>query len=112
MIKWLTFGAAALLVWSGEASAQVKGQEAARFEGVTRPRSPELHAVHNLRIPQTGSVTSPHIDVGMLVSEDVAPNAVVGLGLMNMAGRKKSSATVGMNSGSRRKPAVTFVLHF
>jgi len=111
MTKWLAFGAAALLVWSGEASAQVKGQEAARFEGVTRP-APELHAVHNLRIPQTGSVTSPHIDVGMLVSEDVAPNAVVGLGLMNMAGRKKSSATVGMNSGSRRKPAVTFVLHF
>jgi len=112
MTRWLAFGAAALLVWSGEARAQVKGLQAERIAGIARQRAPELHAFHNLRIASAASPAPSHIDVGMLVRQDVAPNAVVGLGLVNLAGRKKSNATVGMTTGSRRKPAVTFVLHF
>lgn len=112
MTRWLAIGAAASLVWSGEASAQIRAFEASRIAGIARQRTPELHAVHNVRIAEIPSSAPPHLDVGMLVSQDVAPNAVLGLGLMNIAGRKKSNATVGMTRGSRHKPAVTFVLHF
>jgi hypothetical protein len=111
MTRWLALGAAVSSAWAGEAAAQTKAFEAARIAGIV-PRPPELHPAPNLRISGTGSVAPSHIDVGMLVSRDVAPNAVLGLGLMNLAGRKKSGATAGMSGGSRRKPAVTFVLHF
>lgn len=111
MTRWLAIGAAASLIWSGEAEAQIKG-EASRIAGIARQRAPELHAAHNVRIGEIATAAPPHIDVGMLVSQDVAPNAAIGLGLINIAGRKKSNATVGLTSRSRRKPAVTFVLHF
>jgi|SRR5690348_9751754 len=112
MTRWLAVGAAASLVWTGEAGAQMKAFEAASIVGIARQRAPEPHAIHSLRIAEIASAAPPHIDVGMLVSRDVAPNAMVGLGLMNLAGRKKSNATVGMTTSSRRRPAVTFVLHF
>ena len=112
MTRWLAVGVAASLVWTGEAGAQMKAFEAARIVGIARQRAPDFHAAHNVRIAQIPTPAPPHIDVGMLVSRDVAPNAMVGLGLMNLAGRKKSNATVGMTTSSRRRPAVTFVLHF
>jgi hypothetical protein len=113
MTKWLAIGAAASLVWTGEAAAQMKGLEAARIAAIGRQRTPEVHATHNLRIAEQTSAAPAHIDVGMLVSRDVAPNAVLGLGLVNISGRRKSTATFGISSRpGRRKPAVTFVLHF
>jgi len=112
MTRWLAIGAVASLVWTSEAGAQIKAFEASRIAGIARQRAPELHAPHNVRITEIASAAPPHIDVGMLISHALAPNAAVGLGLMNIAGRKKSNTTVGMTSGSRRKPAVTFVLHF
>jgi hypothetical protein len=50
----------------------------------------------------------------MLVSREVAPNAMLGLGLANLYGRKKSGSDVRITGGPgrSRKPAVKFVLRF
>lgn len=114
MAKWLAIGAVASLIWTGEASAQMRGLEAAQLAGIARLPTPEFHATHNLRLSEPIPIASDHpIVAGMLVSRDVAPNAMLGLGLVNMSARKKSGVSVGISSRSgHRKPAVTFVLKF
>lgn len=113
MLKWLAIGAAALVLWAGEASAQMKGLDAARAAGIERARPPELRATHNVRIAELPPLPTGHaMKNGMLVSRDVAPNAMLGLGLVRL-GNRKSAGSIGISGGSgRRKPAVTFVLHF
>jgi hypothetical protein len=51
---------------------------------------------------------------GMLVQHDVAPNAVVGIGMSNLYDRRKSGFDTGDGARPKRsrKPAVTFVLKF
>ena len=108
MLKWLAVGAAASLVWTGSASAQMKGLRALEIVPPAHTRALDL------RVGPAAPAARPHQSAGeMLVSREVAPNAVLGLGLASL-GRKKSGARVGINAGSgrSRKPAVTFVLHF
>jgi hypothetical protein len=107
MLKWLAVGAAASLVWTGSASAQMKGLQ---ISDIVRPA--HTRAL-DLRVSPVPPV-APHQSAGeMLVSREVGPNATLGLGLANL-GRRKSGARVGISAGSgrSRKPAVTFVLHF
>ena len=108
MLKWLAVGAAASLVWTGSASAQMKGLQ---ISDIVRPA--HTRAL-DLRVGPAAPAAQPHQSAGeMLVSREVGPNATLGLGLANL-GRRKSGARVGISAGSgrSRKPAVTFVLHF
>src|SRR4051812_37252463 len=108
MLKWLAVGAAASLVWTGSASAQMKGLQISEMVRPAHTRALDL------RVGPAAPAARPHHSAGeMLDSREVAPNAMLGFGLASL-GRKKSGARVGISPGSgrSRKPAVTFVLHF
>jgi hypothetical protein len=108
MLKWLAVGAAVSLVWTGSAGAQMKGLPAFEI-------APPAHTrAFDLRVGSAAPAATPRRSAGeMLVSREVAPNAMLGLGLASL-GRRKSGARVGISGGPgrSRKPAVTFVLHF
>ena len=110
MTKWFVIGAAVLIVWSSAAGAQqLKGLATHDLAAVARTRALDL------RISQQGPAAAPQpFAGGMLVSREVAPNAMLGLGLANLYGRKKSGSDVRITGGPgrSRKPAVKFVLRF
>ena len=110
MTRWFVIGAAVSLVWSSAAGAQqMKGLAAHDLAVVARTRALDL------RISQQAPVPVPQpFAGGMLVSREVAPNAMLGLGLANLYGRKKSGSDVRITGGPgrSRKPAVKFILHF
>jgi hypothetical protein len=109
MREWLVFAAIVPIVSATAAQAQMKGLNPGVAAEVARTRALDL------RLTQEQGATRPSpLLRGMLIGRDVAPNAMVGLGLANMYTRKKLGSNArGEDRPSRsRKPAVTFVLKF
>jgi len=110
MTRWFVIGAAVVFVWSSAAGAQqMKGLAAHDVAAVARTRALDLRIS-----PQYPAPVPQRFMGGMLVSREVAPNAVLGLGLANLYGRRKSGSDVRITGGPgrSRKPAVKFVLRF
>ena len=107
MWKWLAV-AAVPLISATAADAQMKGLAPADVASVARTH--EL----DLRVSQQKGYDRPlPLIQGMIVRQNVAPNAHVGLGLANMYGRKKgTNPRPGDPPQRSRKPAVTFIFKF
>lgn len=108
MVKWLAIGAAVSLAWTNAAGAQLKRLALSEHVNATHARAPDF------RMSQLPPVAGPYqFSGGMIVSRDVAPNATLGLGLARVSGRKQGGGDFRIGgTPSRRKPAVTFLLHF
>jgi hypothetical protein len=104
MTRWLAVAAGMWLLGSSGAQAQMKGLGALDIADVAKNRTLDLRIA-----PQTGWSSSPHVAPSMLVHQDLARNAAVGLGLANMYQKRRGGADQPVRS---RKPAVTFVMHF
>ena len=106
MRTWLVFGAFAIAC-STMAGAQMKGLTPAEIGGVARARALDL------RISEENAASpSPRLIDGMLVSQEVAPHAKLGLGLATMYGRRRGADLRTMGPSRTRKPAVSFVFKF
>jgi len=110
MVKWLEIGAAAVsLASANAASAQLKGLTPGEIAGGRHARAPDF------RMSQAAPLASTHrVAGGMLVSRELAPNAMLGLGLGKGVVRKQGNMDfrISGTSGRGRKPALTFLLHF
>jgi|SRR3954463_7547893 hypothetical protein len=108
MVRWLAVAAVSPLIVATAAHAQTKGLAPVDVASVARS-----HTI-DLRISQQQGFDRPlPLVQGMLAHQDVAPNAMVGLGLANIYARKKGqNLRVGDTPTRSRKPAVTFVLKF
>jgi hypothetical protein len=110
MTKGFVIGAAVSFAWGSAAGAQqLEGLAAHDIGAVARTRALDL------RISQQGPAAVPRrFADGMLVRREVAPNAMLGLGLANLYSRKKAGSDVRITGGPgrSRKPAVKFVLKF
>ena len=109
MVKWLAVGAVVSLGWASSAGAQLKGLSPAEIAGVARTRALDLRISPLAPVPHW----HPLVD-GMLVSQDVAPNAKLGIGFGSVYGRKKMGSDVRITGGPRHshKPALKFVTRF
>jgi hypothetical protein len=109
MLKWGGGGGAGGRGWGGGARAQRKGLSPAEIAGVARTRALDLRISPLAPVPHW----HPLVD-GMLVSQDLAPNAKLGIGFGNIYGRKKMGADVRITGGPRHshKPAIKFVMRF
>ena len=108
MSKWLAIAAVSPLIVATAANAQMKGLAPADVASVARSHTLDL------RISQQRGFDRPlPLVEGMIAHQDVAPNAMVGLGLANMYTRKKGqNLRTGDQPARSKKPAVTFVLKF
>lgn len=108
MGKWLAVAAVLPFTVGTAANAQMKILAPADVASVARSRTLDL------RVPQQhGFARTPMLVNGMLVQQDVASNASVGLGLANMYGRKKgSNLRIGDQPTRSKKPAVSFNFKF
>lgn len=109
MSRWLVMVAAVPLIAASGAQAQMNGLIASDVAQVATVRALDLRLSQEL-----GRQRPAPLIRGMLVHHDIAPNAVIGLGLANIYARRKGSADwrVGEPSSRSRKPAVTFVFRF
>ncbi|MFL6735911.1 MAG: hypothetical protein ACJ8F4_02490 [Sphingomonas sp.] len=107
MKRWLAIGTAVSFVWANGASAQLNGLTPGDIAGGARTRA------LGLRLSQPAPPKAPHkLADGMLVSRDVAPNATLGLGLAVSHQQAGTEFRMSATRGRRRKPALTFLLHF
>lgn len=108
MHKWLAPAVYLPLVASTAAHAQMKGLLPADAAGVAHVRALDL------RLAQQHGFDRPlPLISGMIAHQDFAPNALVGVGLANLYGRKKRGDARSADPPVRsKKPAVTFVLKF
>jgi hypothetical protein len=109
MQKWLGLLVLLPLAAASAGHAQDKGIATADVASVARSHQIDLRLSQ-----QQGNERPLPLIRGLIVQRDVAPNAIVGLGLANMYGRRKSGASArpGDLPISSRKPAVTFVMKF
>jgi len=108
MQKWLAVAAVPPLLASGTLHAQMKGLAPADVAGVARS-----HTLDPRLSEQQGVDRPLPLVQGMLAHRDLAPNAMVGVGLANMYGRKKGQGfRVGDTPTRSKKPAVTFMIKF
>lgn len=108
MHGWLAVAAASWLLISSGAHAQMKGLGAIEIAEVAKN-----HAL-DLRIPEQ-PIPPSHMPLvqGMLVHQQIAPDALVGLGLANVyAKRRGGELRPGERTVRSHKPAVTFVFKF
>ena len=108
MHRWLAVAAASWLLLSSGAHAQIKAFGAVEIAEVAKNRTLDL------RIPEQLPVQRhlPLVD-GMLVHQQLAPNALLGLDLANIYARRRNSDSRSSDRAVRsRKPAVTFVFRF
>lgn len=106
----LMAAAAALpLLTATAAQAQMKGLTAGVIADVARTRELDLRLSRQL-----GNDRPVPLMRGMIVHRDVAPNAVIGLGLANVYSKRRggSDLRIGERPSRSRKPAITFVLKF
>ena len=108
MTRWLAMAAILPLFAAAEARAQNRPVFPNEIVVVARTH------VLDFRLAQEQGMERPlPLMRGMLVQKGVAPNAVIGVGLANIYGRKKGGdITLGDRPSRSRKPAVTFVLKF
>ena len=69
----------------------------------------EVERVLDARLMEAGRMVS-----SLIVSQEIAPNATLGIGFGGVYGRKKVGGDVRITGGPRnsRKPAIKFVLRF
>lgn len=104
MRMWLAAATAVPLVASPPAHAQVSAVQAT----VRRHASPS-----DFTLPTTSQFSSQSpLQDGMIATEDVAPNAHVGLGLAPMLGRNIHSVRIEHEPVPTRNPGVTLVFGF
>ena len=106
MSKWLAIAALPALAASTAAAAQMS---------VTLVPGQATTRALDFRLAQEMGAERPAPLIrGMLVHREVAPNAIVGLGLANIYAKCKGSSEwrVGEPVPRSRKPAVTFVFRF
>ena len=108
MFRWLAVAVVAPLIVATAAHAQMKGLAPVDVASVARS-----HTI-DLRISEQQGFDRPlPLVQGMLAHQDVAPNALIGVGLANMYGRKKGqNFRVGDTPSRSKKPAVTFIMKF
>ena len=108
MGKWLAFAAVLPLMSATAANAQMKGLGIADIASIARTRALDL------RLAQERDFQNQTLLVdGMVARQSVAPNALLGVGMAQIYGRKKSGdARITDQPSIGRKPAVTFVLKF
>lgn len=109
MREWLVLAAVLPLFAGTGAEAQMKGLTSGVVGEVATTRALDIRFSQ-----ETGSERPLPLIRQMIIGHDVAPNALVGLGLASMYARKKlGSEARGEDRPTRsRKPAVTFVLKF
>lgn len=107
MTKWLA--AAALLWLLGSSGAQAQ-RSLAGVEAVKGARTRNV----DLRLTQPILMDVPHrLGAGMIVRQDLAPNAAVGFGLAKVYGKRRGpDLSDGERTVRTRKPAVTFMFKF
>src|SRR3954471_1374153 len=106
---WLVTGAVLPLIAATGAQAQMKGFVTNDVARVATTRALDLRLSQELGVQRPTPLMR-----GMIFHQDVAPNAIVGIGLANVYARRKGSAEwrAGQPSPRSRKPAVTFVFKF
>ena len=108
MGKWLAFAAVLPLASATAANAQMKGLGIADVATVARTRALDLRLAQERNF----QTRAPLVD-GMIAQQGVAPNALLGVGMARIYGRKKrGDARITDAPSIGRKPAVTFVLKF
>jgi len=109
MLKWLAIGAAVSVGWASSAGAQFKGLTPPEIAGVARSRALDLRITPQAPIPRWHPLVG-----GMLVSQEIAPNARIGIGFGGLYERKKVGGDLRITGGPRhsRKPAIKFVMRF
>jgi hypothetical protein len=110
MRTWLAIAAAGLLFPAAAANAQMQALLVTQdVASVAKSRTIDLRLSQEIGVPRPVPLMR-----GLLVSQDLAPNASVGVGLANIYGRKRGSGELRGGDQPRRssKPAVTFVLKF
>ena len=107
MTRWLA--AAAILWLLGSSGAQAQ-KSLAGGEPVKGPRTRNI----DLRLSQPMPIDAPHrLGAGMIVRQDLAPNAAVGFGLAKVYGKRRGpDLSDGERTVRTRKPAVTFMFKF
>ena len=106
MRMWLAIAAAAILAPTAAANAQMTALLTQDVASVAKSRSIDL------RLTEPAGIARPApLMRGLIVSQDIAPNAALGVGFSNLYDRKKDFR--GSDRARRsNKPAVTFVLKF
>jgi hypothetical protein len=106
MQRWLAAAAVVPLVVTTAAHAQVTAlQPAVSTALATHPLDFSLPTDAQY-VPATA------LQSGMIAEEGVAPNALLGIGLAHMSGRKAQSLRINEGPVPTRNPGVTFVLKF
>src|SRR5437762_905263 len=109
MRDWLALAGILTIALAAPAKAQMKGLAPFEVANVARAHTIDLRVSQ-----QQGYVGPAHLIRGMVVQQDIATNAFVGVGLANIYGRARSGSNQRINDrpSRSRKPAVTFVLKF
>ena len=108
MGRWLAIAAVLAVQGGGVAQAQVKGLSPDEIVAVSRSRALDFRLSQEL-----GQTRPVPLVRGMVLSHDLAPNAVVGIGLSNLyTKRSRAEFRPGERPVRGRKPAVTFVFRF
>jgi len=106
---WLVTAAVLPLIAATGAQAQIKGFVTNDVARIATTRALDLRLSQEL-----GNQRPTPLMRGMLIHQEVAPNAIVGLGLANIYAKRKSGAEwrVVEPRVRSRTPAVTFVFKF
>ena len=109
MKTWLAI--AAVLPFAAGAGAEAQTSGLAAIEGVRVARTREL----DLRMSQElGAALPAPLVRGLIVQQELAPNAAVGIGLANIYAKRRAGTELrqGERPSRSRKPALTFTLKF
>lgn len=109
MKAWLAFCALLPLVAATAAQGQLR--KLVQIEGAA---ATSIRMGH-FGIPAQGWINAPApLAHGMITTEQMGPNTMLGIGLVRMRGRKRdgSDLKTGATPAQRRNPAVTFVVKF
>lgn len=106
MHRWLAAAAVVPLMVATAAHA-----EATALQGAV-PAAVRAHAL-NLKLPPDAQYASSiALQNGMVAEEGVAPNALVGVGLAQMSGRKAQSLRINEGPVPTQNPGLSFLLKF
>jgi hypothetical protein len=109
LIAWLMIAAGSSFAAAPAARPNMSGLMPDRIVDVAKERALDFQRLEELGIHRALSF-SP----GMIVHQDVGPNATVGLGLASMYRKKKAGSDSRFDSrpARSRRPAITFVVKF
>ena len=106
MHSWLAAAAAVSVMVATAAHAEATALQVAVTAAV------RAHAL-DLKLPADGQyLSSMVLQNGMIAAEGVAPNALVGVGLAQMSGRKAQSLRINEGPVPTQNPGMSFVVKF